>query len=451
MKQLFKILVVDDEIDARESMEILLKRAGYRIKTAASVEEALRMLESEYYHLVITDIMMPGINGIEFLKKIKKIYKETIEVIMVTGYGSIENAVQTIKMGAFEYFIKGHSPEELLLNIEKVREIVDLKASHYQSKSGEESRFLLSSKNEKMQAVWDMVDEIADTNANVLITGETGVGKEIVANKIHQNSRRSDKLFVPVNCQNYPNELIEAELFGYEKGSFTGANQKRIGKIEVSNGGTIFLDEIGEMSISTQVLLLRALESKQIERLGSNTLIDIDFRLVSATNRDLYKAVKEGLFRDDFLYRINTIEIRIPPIRERREDLPDLIRFFINKYEIETCKKIFKIEKETEKFLLEHPYYGNIRELRNLIERMVILSKNGVLCTSNNNYVETLPNHEEEQVIPYREAKQQFERRYIEGVLEACDLNISKAADKMGISRRQLFNKIKEYRINTNH
>ncbi|MGL6202244.1 MAG: sigma-54-dependent transcriptional regulator [Lachnospiraceae bacterium] len=450
MKQLFKILVVDDEKDARESMELLLKRAGYRIKTAATVEDALGILESEYYHLVITDIMMPGINGIEFLKKIKKIYKETIEVIMVTGYGSIETAVQTIKMGAFEYFIKGHSPEELLLNIEKVREIVALKASHHQRKSGEANRFLISSKSEKMKEVWDMVDEIADTNANVLITGETGVGKEIVANKIHQNSRRSDKLFVPVNCQNYPDELIEAELFGYEKGAFTGAHQKRIGKIEISNGGTIFLDEIGETSIPTQVLLLRTLESKRIERLGSNTLIDVDFRLVTATNRDLCKAVKEGTFRDDFLYRINTIEIRIPPLRERREDIPDLIRFFINKYEKETGKKIIEIEKETEKFLLEHPYYGNIRELKNLIERMVILSKNGVLRTSEINYSANFSMHAKEHFIPYREAKQQFERRYIEGVLETCDLNISKAAAKMGISRRQLFNKIKENRINTN-
>lgn len=450
MKRIFKILVVDDEKDARESMEILLNRAGYMVKTAATVEAALRMLESEYYHLVVTDIMMPGINGIGFLKKIKEIYKETIEVIMVTGYGSIETAVQTIKMGAFEYFIKGHSPEELLLNIEKVREIIDLKALHHQKNSGDESRYLLSSKSKKMQAVWDMVDEISDTNANVLITGETGVGKEIVANSIHQNSRRSAKLFVPINCQNYPDELIKAELFGYEKGAFTGAHQKRIGKIELSNGGTIFLDEIGETSITTQVLLLRALESKQIERLGSNTLIDVDFRLVSATNRDLYKAVKEGTFRDDFLYRINTIEIRIPPLRERREDIPDLIHFFINKYEKETGKKIIEIEKETENFLLEYPYYGNIRELKNLIERMVILSKNGVLLTSEINSSQSHSTHVKEQVVPYREAKQHFERRYIEEVLEACDLNISRAANKMGISRRQLFNKIKDYQIITN-
>jgi len=450
MEEMFKILVVDDEVDARESMEMLLNGAGYRVKTTASAQEALQILEKEYYPLVITDIMMSGMDGIDFLKEIKESYKEIIEVIMVTGYGSIETAVQTIKMGAFEYFIKGHSLEELLLNIKKAKAVINLKGAQLQRDSNESKCFLLSSKNKRMQEIWNMVKEIAASNANVMITGETGVGKEIVAQRIHQQGHRAKRLFVPINCQNYPDNLIESELFGYEKGAFTGAVSKRVGKIEASNGGTIFLDEIGEINLSTQVALLRALESKQIERIGSNYLIDVDFRLVSATNRDLYQAVKDGRFREDFLYRINTIEIQIPPLRERREDIPDLIRFFVKKYEKETGKVIYEIDKDTENYLLKYDYDGNVRELKNMIERMAVFSKDGILKMAGNNRHDELKNRKEEHIIlPYKAAKQEFEKHYIEEVLKAYNNNISKTADKIGISRRQLFNKITEYRINT--
>lgn len=359
-KENFKILVVDDEPEARESMEMLLACAKYSVAVAASAQEALNTLEKEYYPLVITDIMMPGMDGISFLQKIKNIYKEEIEVIMLTAYGSIETAVQTIKMGAFGYFIKGNNPEELLLEIKKAKTMLDLKLAKQQQILRNAGKFLLHSKNARMQEVWDMVDEVAKSNANVLIMGETGVGKEIVAQRIHQQSYRADKLFIPINCQNYPDKLIESELFGHEKGAFTGAVTKRIGKIESGNGGTIFLDEIGEMELPTQVTLLRVLETKQIERIGSNRLIDVDFRLVSATNRDLYQAVKEGRFREDFLYRVNTIEIRVPPLRERREDISDLIAFFLEKFQKETGKQIEKISPETERFLLEYEYEGNI-------------------------------------------------------------------------------------------
>ncbi len=450
-KENFKILVVDDEPEARESMEMLLSCAKYSVTVAASAQEALNTLEKEYYPLVITDIMMPGIDGISFLQKIKTIYKEEIEVIMLTAYGSIETAVQTIKMGAFGYFIKGNNPEELLLEIKKAKTMLDLKQTKQQQMLGNAGRFLLNSKNAKMQEVWDMVDEVAKSNANVLIMGETGVGKEIVAQRIHQQSHRADKLFIPINCQNYPDKLIESELFGHEKGAFTGAVTKRIGKIESGNGGTIFLDEIGEMELSTQVTLLRVLETKQIERIGSNRLIDVDFRLVSATNRDLYQAVKEGRFREDFLYRVNTIEIRIPPLRERREDIPDLITFFLEKFQKETGKRIEKISPETERFLLEYEYEGNIREMKNIIERLVILSRDGVLRLDHGfakvksivdtDYMDT--------ALSYKEAKQAFEIHYIQEMLLAYENNISRTAEKMGISRRQLFNKITEYQINT--
>ncbi len=446
----FKILVVDDESDARESMQMLLHRANYAVVTAASAEEALSILEKEYYPLVITDVMMPGINGIEFLQKMKSIYRQSVEVIMLTAYGSIKNAVQTIKMGAFGYFIKGNDPEELLLEIKKAKLILELKASRNQQADKNSSSFLLTSKNAGMQAVWEMVAEVAKTNANVLITGETGVGKEIVAQQIHQQSDRADKLFIPINCQNYPDTLIESELFGYEKGAFTGATAKRIGKIEAGSGGTIFLDEIGEMGLSTQIALLRVLETKQIERIGSNRLIDVDFRLVSATNRDLYQAVKKERFREDFLYRINTIEICVPPLRKRREDIPDMIDFFVQKYERETGKRITSIAPETERFLLEYEYRGNVREMRNIIERLVILSRDGVLRNEEMGNVRACrPGRQKGELPSYREAKQAFEREYIQEMLENCDFNISRTAEKMDLSRRQLFNKITEYEIDT--
>ncbi|MDR0880211.1 MAG: sigma-54 dependent transcriptional regulator [Clostridioides sp.] len=458
MKEIFKILVVDDEMASRESMEMLLSGVGYQVSTAESANKALEILEKEYYPLVITDIMMPGVNGIDFLREIKDIYKETIEVIMVTGYGSIEIAVQTIKMGAFEYFIKGHDLEELLLYIKKAKSIIELKAMHNQNRNNYTRQFLMTSKNEKMNEVWDIVDRVAKTDANILITGETGVGKEIVAQKIHQMSNRSTKLFTPINCQNYPDNLIESELFGYEKGAFTGAANKRIGKIEASNGGTLFLDEIGDMSMPTQVALLRTIESRKIERIGSNSYIDVDFRLVSATNRELDKEVKSGTFREDFLYRINTIEIKIPSLRERREDILDLVEFFIKKYEEETGKVICEIDKETKKFLLEYNYAGNVRELRNMIERMVILSSDGVLSLRRDKATSSEKMNfgdssgtviRECDILPYKEAKQNFERKYIQNVLKVCDNNISKTAELIGISRRQLFNKITEYEIDT--
>lgn len=450
---LFKILIVDDEADYLETSKMLLEEFGYQVETTASGTEALTIMEKEYYPLVITDIKMSGLNGIEFLQKVKTIYKQNVEVIMVTGYGSVETAVQTMKMGAFGYFIKSHNPEELILEIEKVKEVIDLKRlNNLHTKVREESYFV-NSKNKNMQKVWDMVEKVAESNANILITGESGVGKEIIANKIHTASSRRTKPFVPINCQHYPDKLIESELFGHEKGAFTGAVARRLGKLEETNGGTIFLDEIGEMDLGTQVKLLRVLENHVIERIGSNRLITVDFRLVSATNRDIYAAVEEGLFRKDFLYRINTIEIDVPPLRERPEDIEDLIDFFIARFAKQTGKTILGIEPESKAALLKYQYPGNVRELKNIIERMIILSNEGLLTLDNKKaYVSNTSQYVREAphtlaVLSYKQAKQEFEKQYIAGVIAACGGNITHAAEKMGMSRRQLFNKITEYGI----
>lgn len=446
MTGLFKILIVDDDADYRETYKMLLSKKGYNIETAASAEDALQKLDKEYFPLIISDIMMPGIGGINFIKEVKALYDKNVELIMVTGYGSIETAVQTMKMGAFGYFIKSHNPEELILEIEKVHKIFSLQNINKINKNNEKNKYIFTSKNNEMQNVYELVNRVAMSNSNVLITGESGVGKEIIAQMIHEKSIRANMPFIPINCQYFSTGLIESELFGHEKGSFTGASSRRIGHLEEANGGTIFLDEIGDMDENTQVKLLRVLETKQIERIGSNKLISVDFRLVTATNKDLSKAVADGKFREDLYYRINTIVIKVPPLRSRKEDIEDLIFFFINRFNMEMGKKIKVIEEETKYNLLNYSYPGNIRELKNIIERLVVMSNDGIIKDELFNANKVTNTLDEKVIITtYKQAKQNFEKRYIINVLKNCNNNITHAATLMEISRRQLFNKIIEY------
>ena len=456
MNQYLRILIVDDEADCRETYKMLLENKEYAAAAAGSAEEALQLLQQEFYNIILSDIIMPGMNGLTFLQEVKKRYADRIEVIMTTGYGSIETAVEAMKLGAFSYFVKSHNPDELLMEIEKAAvrlEMTNMRSIQYENSE----KFLLKSENPAMQKVWEMVDLVAGTSANVLITGESGTGKEIVAEEIHRRSARREKPFIAINCQQYPHELIESELFGHEKGAFTGAVSRRIGKLEQAAGGTVFLDEIGELSLDVQVMLLRVLEKKEIERIGSGMLIPVDFRLVTATNRPLDEMVLEKTFRQDFLYRINTIEIKLPPLRERREDIPAFIRFFIGKYEKETGKRIHKVENAARDWLLRQEYSGNIRELKNIIERMIILSgDSGVLSLEENTSKELLSNNlpeagrEAETEMSYKEAKAIFDRQFILNTLQTTNGNITRAADKIGLSRRQLFNKIVELQIDVN-
>lgn len=454
MAGIFKILIVDDDADYRETYSMLLKKKGYSIDVAASANEAYKLMDEEFYPLIISDMMMPGINGIEFLNEVKEKYNKNIEVIMVTGYGSIETAVKSMKIGAFGYFIKSHNPEELILEIEKVKKIFSLQNLTELNKSNKKNRYLYTSKNKEMQNVYELVRRVANSNTNVLITGESGVGKEIIAQMIHDNSNRVDMPFIPINCQYYSAGLIESELFGHEKGAFTGATSTRIGHLEEANGGTIFLDEIGDIEEVTQVKLLRVLETRQIERIGSNKLINVDFRLVTATNKDMKKSVSGGIFREDLYFRINTIEIKIPPLRHRKEDLEDLIYFFINRYNKEMGKGIRDIDEDTKQQLLKYSYPGNIRELKNIIERLVVLSNGSILKgdiinynISNNKSNCESSNQPNIQIANYKDAKRKFEIDYITNVLNKCNNNITHAANFMGISRRQLFNKITEYEL----
>ena len=402
------------------------------------------MIEEELYHVILTDIMMPGEDGITLLKKLKEKNPDLGEVIRITGYGSVETAVEAMRLGAFGYFIKSHDPEELLLEIQKAAEKWDSRNVRT-LKDMSASEALYTSKNPRMQEVWHLAEAVADSNANVLITGESGTGKEIIARLIHRLSPRAEKPFIAINCSQYPRELIESELFGHEKGAFTGAVTRHAGKLEQAAGGTVFLDEIGDMSAEIQVKLLRVLETREVERLGGGKPLAVDFRLITATNKDLEADIRQGSFRQDFFYRINTIEINIPPLRERREDLPELIDFFAARYASETGKAICGIDPATRKFLLEHDYVGNVRELKNIIERMAIFRAGWhphagrlVSAGEKSNFCRRGRKHD----LP--PGKQRFEREYLSDALAAHEGNITRTAQDIGMSRRQLFNKISE-------
>ena len=444
------ILIVDDEADYRDTLSIFFEALGYSTEKVKSAEDALKLLDRKFFPIIVTDMMMDGMSGIDLLKIVKKEYADEIEVIMVTGYGSIETAVETIKTGAFGYFIKSHNPKELQEEVERAAKSMEIRK--WKSIEASKMNFVVSSKNPKMAKIWALVEKLADSDANVLITGESGTGKEIMANRIHELSGRKNEAFVPINCQSIPASLIESELFGHEKGAFTGANESHKGKLEKGNMGTIFLDEIGDMSTDMQGKLLRVLENHQIERVGSNVSIDVNFRVISATNKPLSDMVKEGSFRGDLMYRINTFEIDIPPLRERREDIPTFVNYFTRRYVAKTGKCICGISEDAWQFLLNYNYPGNVRELKNMIERMVILApKDGILHMDDKKGVGYLNEIEDMGVVePYRDAKRKWERNYIIGVLDKEYGNITKAADIMELSRRQLFNKMKELNIKIN-
>lgn len=448
MNESIKILIVDDEADYRETHKMLLESRGYVINSASSAIEALEILAIEYYPIVITDVVMPGKDGFYLLNEIKKNFNERIQVIVVTGHGSISSAVQAMKEGALGYFIKSHNPDELFNEIEKARKVVKYETLQFISNRNMTSKlFLHESRNQKIKDILTDIESLSDSDCNILITGESGVGKEIFAKYIHDKSRRSQEIFLPTNCQSISETLLESELFGHEKGAFTGATSQRIGRFEEASGGTMFLDEIGEISHNTQVKLLRVIDTRVIERIGSNKQIPVKFRLISATNRNLDNEIKTNRFREDLFYRINTVHFVIPSLRERREDLDAMIKIFVQQYASEVKKKILGIDPETLKHMLEYDYPGNIRELKNMIERMIVLSRDGVLKMEVSNPCRVETSLQPERVRPYNDAKRQFEIQYFRQALNTNNFNISKTADMIKMSRRQLFNKVTEYNL----
>ncbi|MGK0466373.1 sigma-54-dependent transcriptional regulator [Clostridium sp.] len=448
----FKILIVDDEIEYQDVYEMILSDKGYYVRCVSSGSQAISLLKKESFHLVLTDLIMPEMGGMELLEKIKKNYVDT-KVIIVTGYGTIETAVSAIKKGAFSYFIKSHESEELLIEIKKIEKLRELEQDNkYLRGQQNNKRYLLKTNNKNYENMLKLIDKAAVSNASILITGESGVGKEIIAKHIHQSSHRNNNHFVAVNCQALSENLLESELFGHEKGAFTGALEKRIGRFEEADEGTLFLDEIGEIPVNIQVKLLRTLDTKAIERIGSNKVINVDLRLISATNRNIYKTIENGDFREDLFYRINTIIIEVPPLRERKEDISMFIDFFFERYSKEQNKKINSIEQEVMNFLLSYNYPGNIRELKNIIERLVVLSEEGKIIKADlpeNKLGNTTNLTDTNMIIPLKSYRREIEIEYISRVLIQCEGNLTDAAKMLNISRRHLFSKVTEYKLKT--
>ena len=412
-----RILVVDDEQKQRQILKILLNSEGYEVRTADSVETALERMEEKEPDIVITDLRMEGQDGIALLEQTKWKYPNC-KVILLTGYGSIENAVEAMKKGAWFYFVKGKGPEELLAELRKLQNAY-LSKQNGKRLQEENRNYMLDTKNEELRKIFRIVERAAKSSANILILGESGVGKEVFANYIHQLSR-PDRKFLAVNCHALSDSLMESELFGHEKGAFTGAIGTYKGRFEAAEGGTLFLDEIGDIPRNVQSKLLRTLETRTIERVGSTQSIPVDFRLISATNVDLEQAMKDGDFRSDLYYRLCTITIVLPPLRERKEDLP------------------------------AYNYKGNIRELKNVIERLVVLSEDGTVS------LEDLPDQFFEKKMPVKESfggsslkevRMQAEKELILEVLQMQQCKTKETAEHLGISERQLFNKLKEYEI----
>ncbi|HDR14892.1 MAG TPA: sigma-54-dependent Fis family transcriptional regulator [Desulfobacteraceae bacterium] len=444
MNEKFRLMVVDDEKIVRESLYHWFKKSGHAVETAASGFEALEKLEKTPFDLLFVDIKMPMMNGLELLGKVKGEYPGTI-VVIITAYGSVESAVQAMKMGADDYLLKPFKPHQMSLLLEKLsnqRRLVD----NYRYVKGlldEITRFdNIIGRSEPMQQVFNLIPEVAQSDSSVLITGETGTGKELVAKAIHAKSPRAHGPFIAINCGAMPETLLETELFGHRKGAFTGANQNRKGFLEVVSGGTLFLDEIGEISPKMQVDLLRVLEEKEIIRVGDREPIDVDFRLVSSTCRDLDAEVEAGNFREDFFYRINVIKITIPPLRERKEDIPLLAQHFLNKYSHETTKQVDKTTAEAMTLLKAYDWPGNVRELENAIERAVVLSKSRTLDVDSFSFLRPVKTGSKT-----RRTLRETEKDYIKETLENQDWNITRSAEILGINRVTLHKMIKRYNI----
>ncbi|MFH1576395.1 MAG: sigma-54 dependent transcriptional regulator [Candidatus Margulisiibacteriota bacterium] len=449
-KKKANILVVDDEKSMRESMSMLLCE-DYNVVLAKSGQEAIEMVKGQAIDLVLLDIRLPEIDGIEVLKIIKG-HDDSIEVIMVTAVIMVKQAVEAIRIGAYDYITKPFDIEALQEQVEKVLEKRQLQLQNTSLRQliDKEYQFeKIVGKSKEIREVFRVIDDVARSNATILITGDSGTGKELVARAIHNRSPRKDKLFVAVNCAAIPETLLESELFGHERGSFTGATERQLGKFEIANGGTLFLDEIGAMPLPMQAKLLRVIQEKEIERIGAGYTTPIDVRIIAATNSDLHAAIKKYKFREDLFYRLNVIPIHLPPLRQRREDIPLLANHFLNKHNHQLGKKIKAFKKDAMELLTVYDWPGNVRELENLVERLVVLTKANTINTSHLpaellGEPASQPNSRETKLY---KAIQKFEADFIQQALEKAGGKKSKAAEMLGIHRNTLINIEKRLRI----
>jgi len=450
-----RILIVDDEESFRNILSVILKKEGYEVEGAANGEEGLKKVSLSPYDHILCDIRMPLMDGMEFLQETQKMGIDT-SIIMMSAYGTVDTAIEAMKMGAYDYISKPFKPDEIILTLKKAEERERLRKENELLRKEVKKEFgfeNIVSKNEKMIKIFEVIKKVAPYKSTILITGESGTGKELVARALHYNSDRSKKLFVPVNCGAIPENLLESELFGHAKGAFTDAIRAKKGLFEEADGGSIFLDEIGELPPQLQVKLLRVLQDGEIRRVGESKSVQIDVRIIAATVKDLAKEVNEGRFRDDLFYRLNVLHINLPPLRERKEDIPILIKHFIQKYNQSLNKEVKAVDSKALETLMNYKWFGNVRELENTIERAVVLADGeyielGNLPAEIQNFQEDislLPISEEEYSI--KKASRLLEISLIRKALKKTKGNHTQSARLLEISHRALLYKIKEYEI----
>jgi two-component system nitrogen regulation response regulator NtrX len=449
-----RILVVDDEAEIRRSVRMILEYEGYDVLEASNGPEGLTMIERDGPDLVFLDIKMQGLDGLEALQRIRQT-NESLPVVIISGHGTVSTAVEATKLGAFDFIEKPLASERVLVTIRNALDQTRLQSENRTLKRAAEARHQMVGESPALRQIWDAIKRASPTNATVLLLGESGVGKELVARSIHRNSLRSRERFVQVNCAAIPEELIESELFGHEKGSFTGATEKQIGKFEQADHGTIFLDEVGDMSAKTQAKVLRVLQEGEVERLGSARTIKVDVRVIAATNKDLEAEIEKGTFREDLYFRLSVIPIRVPPLRDRREDIPALVRHFVDLFSRENNRKPQRFTPAALEYLQKARWKGNVRELRNTVERLLIMTPGDSIDIDDLRDVVRAdakaaaapePN-ERDRPGTLREFKESAERAFLVDKLRENAWNISKTAEVIGTPRSNLYKKLEQYAI----
>jgi two-component system nitrogen regulation response regulator NtrX len=443
------ILIVDDEETIRQSLGGILVDEGYEVLMAESGERAVKIVEDELPNLVFLDIWLPGMDGLDTLKAIKS-ESPSACVVMMSGHGTIETAVKATKLGAFDFIEKPLSLEKVVLVVNHALDMLRLEEENKLLRQKLSREYELTGNSPPILELKEMISLVAPTNAWILIMGENGTGKELVARSIHRQSRRAGKPFIEVNCAAIPEDLIESELFGHERGAFTGATAKKRGKFDLAHEGTIFLDEVADMSLKAQAKILRILQEKKFERVGGTKLIPTDVRVLAATNKDLEKEMEEGRFRQDLFYRLNVIPLRIAPLRDRKEDIPLLVDRFLKDFSVKEGEPAKAMAPEVVALLTEHNWPGNVRELKNITERLFIMTPTNVIVAGDipalfREIDPCLPDKPETFSDSYKEAKWKFEKRYIEKKLKEFDGNISRTAEAIGLERSNLHRKIKGY------
>jgi two-component system nitrogen regulation response regulator NtrX len=450
-----EIVVVDDEKNIRSSLEGILKDEGYRVRGIATGEDLVRSLSQSLPDLVVLDVWLPGMDGLQALEEVKRLHPE-LPVIMISGHSTVESAVRATKLGAYDFIEKPLSLEKTVLAVRNALDHHRLEQENLALRRTLGERYEIVGESAAIQSLRAQIQSAAPSHGRVLIRGESGTGKELIARAIHRQSLRAERPFVEVNCAAIPDELIESELFGHEKGSFTGATTKRRGKFELADGGTIFLDEVGDMSLKTQAKVLRVLQEQTFERVGGNETLMVDVRVIAASNKDLEEEIRKGTFREDLFYRLNVIPFEVSPLRERKEDIPLLATHFLGLFSHEYGKRQKTLSPDTVNLLLQYAWPGNVRELRNVIERMVIMVPHDVIGRQDLAPSLRLRSQSEDESPAgpevdldgtLREARDTFEKAFIERRLREAHWNITRAAERLGIERSNLHRKMKGYGI----